>query len=224
MGRMEREQMKDKARTLLKSYKSDKSLRLKVSLAIGLVISFAFSFFEAVCGLIYHSWWFGTQSCYYCILALLRFFLIHYYWKSERNLEKEYRKAMQCGIMLLILTLPLIGKSILITHEDVARTYPGSLIYAVALYAFYAIISAGINLRRFLKQSSPVLLSCKILSFATALVSIYSLQSTMLVTFGDDALFTLRMNAITGSAVCLIIFILSLLMIFISVKKARALP
>ena len=82
--------------------------------------------------------------------------------------------------MLLILTVGLIGRIILITHDNLTASYSGHVVYGVAAYTFYAVISSIINLIKYKRIDSPILTACRILTTVSALVSLYSLQTALL--------------------------------------------
>lgn len=62
-----------------------------------------------------------------------------------------------CGIVLMILDWALAGMTILVVRKNSGFTYPGMLIYLMAMYTFYAVITAVRNVIRFRKYGSPVL-------------------------------------------------------------------
>ncbi|MFC1237989.1 hypothetical protein ACFGOO_00970 [Treponema vincentii] len=188
------------------AYRPNHALKVKVALYISLCINTAYYLFTAACGLLYHSWWFGTLAFYYGILGLERFFLAKTLWTKILNRETEYRKSGQCGFMLLILTVGLIGRIIFITHDNLTASYSGRIVYGVAAYTFYAVISSIINLIKHKRSNSPIFTACRILTAASALVSLYSLQTALLTQFKNDEAFKQRMNAITGTAICAVIF------------------
>lgn len=77
----------------------------------------------------------------------------------------------------------------------------------MALYTFYAVITAVINVVKFRKYGSPVMSAAKIINLTAALVSLLSLETAMLSQFGDpdDLVFRQYMTAITGAGVCAVV-------------------
>ena len=94
------------------------------------------------------------------------------------------------------------------------KKYPGVLIYAVAAYTFYKLIVAMRNVIMARKRDSALLSTLRNISYADALVSMLSLQTALFAAFGQDSeeLIPL-MNVLTGTAVCLMIFVLGILMV-----------
>lgn len=105
---------------------------------------------------------------------------------------------------------------------DRGYEYPGTLIYAMAAYSFYAIITATINVIKFRRHGSPILSAAKAISLVAALVSILSLETAMLAQFGgeDDPLSRKAMTGATGGGVCVIVLGMALFMI---IKASRQL-
>ena len=64
------------------------------------------------------------------------------------------------------------------------------------------------------KKHSPVVVAIKSVSFAASLVSMLSLQTAMFVSYGEKNGSAMQnmMNLITGSAVCLLLLALGLIM------------
>jgi uncharacterized membrane protein YfcA len=93
-------------------------------------------------------------------------------------------------------------------------TYPGLLIYAMAVYAFYAVITAVINVIRFRRQGSPIHSAAKVISLTAALVSMLSLETAMLAEFGaDQPEFRKIMTSISGGVVCTFVLAMAVYMI-----------
>jgi divalent metal cation (Fe/Co/Zn/Cd) transporter len=81
----------------------------------------------------------------------------------------------------------------------------------MALYAFTKVTLAIINLTKARRQRSSAESALRSISLADALVSIASLQRSMLVSFGEMTASEIRLfNILTGSGVCILVFILGL--------------
>lgn len=78
----------------------------------------------------------------------------------------------------------LIGIIVLVVHQNSGFEYPGFLIYAMALYAFYAAITTVMNVVKFRKYGSPIMSSAKVINLTAALVFMLSLETAMLAQFG----------------------------------------
>ena len=81
----------------------------------------------------------------------------------------------------------------------------------MSVYAFTKIAFATVNLVKSRKYASAKLVTLRNISFADACVSIFALQRSMLVSFGDMTERDIRIfNAVIGSVVCVIVFLLGL--------------
>lgn len=93
----------------------------------------------------------------------------------------------------------------MIIHKNETLYYPGSLIYVVALYDFYLIITAIINVFKYHNHKSPMLIASKCINLTVAMISMISLEAAMIYQFGDnDIAFKNMMIGITGFAVAII--------------------
>ena len=100
--------------------------------------------------------------------------------------------------------------------------YPWMIVYVAAIYTFYSVITAIINLVKYHRMDNPVLSAAKMLGFAGTLMSILTLQTVMLAEFGngnDD--FRQIMLTATGGSVSVIVFGMAIFMI-VRANKALA--
>ena len=113
--------------------------------------------------------------------------------------------------MLMVLSFSLVGTVILAFVKDRGTVFHLIAMLALAVYAFTKITLATIKWIRARKSTSVKMLALRNISFADAFVSIFSLQRSMLVSFEGMSEIEVRiMNVATGSAVCVIIFLLGL--------------
>lgn len=118
------------------------------------------------------------------------------------------------GILLLVLNLALSGVVLLTIAQDTAKRYSEIMVISIAAYTFYKIIMAVVNMIKVRKTKSPILITIRNIGTADALVSLLTLQATMLASFqNESSLDRNQMNAITGLAVCILIAILGISMI-----------
>ncbi|MCD8085748.1 MAG: hypothetical protein LUF28_05395 [Clostridiales bacterium] len=131
----------------------------------------------------------------------------------------QWRRCRTCGILLLLLNLILSGivVSAVVGHQG--SHYAGYLIYAMAAYTFYKVGIAVRNLARHRALRDPVLAASRATSFASALISMLSLEIATLLQFGTDEAFFRTMTVSTGTGVCVILSATALYMI-VSAQKA----
>ena len=129
---------------------------------------------------------------------------------------------MAAGILLLALNFALTGVILLTIAQDTARRYSEIVVISIATYTFYKIIMAVVNMVKVRKMQSPVLITIRNIGVADALVSMLTLQATMLASFqGKGGLDANRMNAITGMVVCVLILALGVSMIHYAFKNQK---
>ena len=92
-------------------------------------------------------------------------------------------------------------------------SYPGHIIYVVALYTFYNFIIAIINLIKYRKMDNPIFSAVKMISLSTACMSMFVLQSALISAFGNDMNYAFLMNSLTGTFVLLIVIGIAIYMI-----------
>lgn len=195
---------------LVERYFSEKIFRTEVSLYPSLIINLFYAGIKLFSGIYYNSVWFWTLAVYYILLAVMRFSLLYHVRKRERtetNRISELKICRSCGIILMLLDWALAGIIILVVRKNSGFEYPGTLIYAMALYTFYAVITAVINVIKFRKYNSPIAAVAKVINLTAALVSLLSLETAMLAQFGaaDDAAFRQIMSAATGAGVSILV-------------------
>ena len=169
-----------------------------------LLFNMAFAAYHTVFGVITHSWWLFTLGIYYAILSVVRFAVLQI--KKHSSFITKFT-----GIMLMLLSLPLVGTVILAIVRDRGIVMHEIVMIAMAAYYFAKITIAIINLIRSRKSASAKLITLKNISLADACVSIFALQRSMLVSFGDMSETNIRIfNAALGAGVCVIVFLLGL--------------
>lgn len=97
------------------------------------------------------------------------------------------------------------------------------LIYVMALYAFYATITAVRNVVKFRRYGSPVMSAAKVINLTAALVSMLSLETAMLTQFGaaDDPMFRQIMTASTGAGISILVLGMAVYMIVWSTRQLK---
>ena len=170
---------------------------------LSLAVNIAFGGYNIVIGCVTRSWWLLTIGVYYAVLSVVRYTVLRSK-KENTAFIKQFT-----GILLMVMTLPLIGTVVLATVQDRGTVYSKIVMITIAVYAFTKITLASVNLAKSRQSASLKVKTLRNISFADAFVSIFSLQRSMLVSFGELAEGTRRiMNIATGSAVCVIVFLL----------------
>ena len=208
---------------LVSRYLREDMFRAEAALYQGFFINLLYAGIKMFSGIYYRSIWFVTLAVYYILLAVMRASLLHYVRKGEKGKRSEWRRYRLCGIILLFMNVALSGIIVLVISMNSGFVYPGVLIYVMAMYAFYATITAVWNLVKFRKYGSPVMSAAKVIGLTAALVSMLSLETAMLTQFGsdDDQMFRQIMTASTGAGISIIVLGMAIFMIWHSTKQMK---
>jgi len=178
--------------------------RILKSALVTLSFNAVFSAYHIILGMMDRSWWLFTVGVYYVILSTARFAVI----VTKR--KNRYITAL-AGSLLILLSLPLAGTVILSFVRDRGTVFHEIVMISIATYSFTKITLAAVKLIKSRHSRSAKTVTLRNISFATALVSVFSLQRSMLVSFEGMSDMGIRiMNAATGSAVCILVFLLGL--------------
>lgn len=182
----------------------------KLSLLSSLIFNFLYGLFKFTMGLYYKSLWFITFAVYYLALWEIRLSLV----KNLQTKAPANNLIKKTGVILLLLNFVLMGIIILIYHQNKIIRYPGYLIYIIALYDFYLIIKAIINIFHYKNNLNPVIICSKCINLMVAMICIISLEVAMIYEFGNNDI-KLRniMIFISGFIVAIINSCISLYMI-----------
>lgn len=208
---------------LVGRYLREDMFRAETALYQGFFINILYAGIKMFSGILYKSVWFVTLAVYYILLAIMRASLLHYVRKGEKNKISEWKRYRLCGIILLLMNVALTGIVILVIHQNSGFEYPGVLIYVMAMYTFYATITAVRNVVKFRRYGSPVMSAAKVINLTAALVSMLSLETAMLTQFGaaDDPVFRQIMTASTGAGISMIVLGMAAFMIVRSTKQMK---
>lgn len=207
-------------------YLTDLPFKTRVSLYLSLGVNLLFVAMKLFFGVYYRSVWFGTLAVYYILLAVMRFLLLRHVNQNRigTDVYSELKRYRLCGIILLLMNSALSGVVILVVQKNEGFHYAGYLIYVVAMYAFYNFITAIRDVVKYRKYNSPVMSAAKAIKLATALVSMLSLETAMLMQFNieeDAEAFRQVMTGTTGGCVCVIVVAMAVIMIVKSTKQLK---
>lgn len=205
-----------------KRYLTDTPFRVRVSLNLSLIFNLAYAGYKLAAGIVYASAWFGAVAMYYMVLSIMRYSLLRHMRREEQDLYQEYLQYRYCGCLLFVLDFALVGVFFQIIHSGEGYSYPGHLIYVVAAYALYSLISSIVSLIEFRKLHRPAISAVKIIGFSAAMVSMFTLETALYASFGGDERIWRIIIRVTGVMICLIVFGLAVHMVIRSGKKLAA--
>lgn len=214
----------EKLKALRERYRTDIRFRTKVWLYLTSVINLLYIAMKLISEISFHSPWFIVLAIYYTLLAGMKLGLARQL--NAQNEAAELRCCRSCGFALLVMNQVLVGIVIFIVYENQSFAYPGMLIYAMAVYAFYAVITAVINMVKSRRHSNPVLSAAKAVDLVAAMVAILSLTTALLARFGEDEspVFRRAMTGFAGAFVCIVAFVMAGIMIIRANRKLKKMP
>ena len=209
-------------------WQDDTRLRVNVSLYGSLAWNALYGLFQLWLGFYHHTFWFYSLGAYYICLGVMRFFLVRHTSKYApgEKMQTELKKYRTCGCVFLVMNLALALIIFFMVYWN--RTFEHHMITAIAMatYTFTALTTAIVNVVRYRKYNSPVFSASKAISLAAALVSMLTLESTMLTTFSDGTMTATTqkwMLGATGGTISVLIVATAIYMIVVGTKKLKQL-
>lgn len=206
-------------------YMTDVAFKTHVSLYWSLAVNLLYVAVNMLSYYLYRSMWFVILAVYYGTLAIMRFLLLRFVdWdRIGENPVGEWKKTRICGCILLNVNFALSGAVLMILYLDRGFRYHGIMIYVMALYTFYMIIHAIVDIVKYRKHESPILVTAKVITLSAALVSMLSLETAMLSQFGGEMAAEDKwiMIAATGAFVSFAVLAMSVSMIRRSTLEIR---
>ena len=225
-GVIDRILMTVKRSALCARFLEDYTFRTILTTMPAFLINMAYTVYNGVIGIMNRSEWFITMAVYYSLLGIMRYRAVSTGRKISRMEDPQQIERRQLsvirtdGILLMVLNLALSGVVLLTIAQETAKTYSEIMMISIAAYTFYKITMAVINMIKVRKMQSPILIVIRNIGAADALVSMLTLQATMLASFKEtSSLDANRMNGITGLAVCILISALGVSMICYAAKR-----
>lgn len=178
---------------------------------ISLVINFLYAAGNCIIGFVTHSWWFVTVGAYYTVLTATRFSVLSIKRKANVDFDIDFFAKRITGILLIVLSFCLIGVNILAVIKERGTKFHEIIMISIATYTFTKVTVAIIGLVKSKRQKSPITTTIRNISFADAVVSIYTLQRSMLVSFPGMAPAEIQLfNILTGTAIWIIVLFLGI--------------
>lgn len=210
----------------IRIWTDDVRLRTNVSLYGSFIWNIAYAVFQLCLGLYHTSFWFYSMAVYYLCLAAMRFVLVRHTsrHKPGEKMRDEFIRYRTCGIVFLLLNLILSLMVFFMVYWNKTFHHHEITTIAMATYTFIAFTIAIVNIVKYRKYQSPVFSASKAISLAAACVSMITLTSTMLTTFGegtDNIQFRRIMLGSLGGAVSAFIIIMAIYMIVKANKEMK---
>jgi len=206
----------------------DERLRVRIELYASLVWNTAYAALQLWLGFVHGSFWFYSLAGYYIFLAVMRFFLLRHtsVYRAGERMALELKKYRACGWIFLVMNLALSLMVFFMVYWNRTFNHHEITTIMMAAYTFTAMAVAIVNVIKYRKYNSPVYSASKAISLAAALVSMLTLESTMLTTFGGETLDALSRRlflAISGGVVSAFVVAMAAYMIIKGNKRLKEL-
>lgn len=206
-------------------YFTDKCIQFDSSIYFSILLNVGYAVVNFIAGLFENSVWLFSVAVYYFTLTLLRLFiLIKYHRMNKIKSNKrvfELRVYRTTGIVMFFVSAVMSGMTVQMIRENVATTHSDTVTIAMAAFTFSFFAIAIANLQKYRKTHEPIISASKMLNFACALMSIFTLQTSMMSAFNEDEQFRVNMNIATGSAVFVLVIGLAIYMIMRANKMIK---
>ena len=158
----------------------------------------------------------------------MRFFLVRYTRRhaAGEKMIREYKRYRACGWVFLVMNLALAVIVFFMVYWGRTFEHHEVTTIAIAAYTFTTLTVAIVNVIRYRKYNSPVYSASKVVSLASACVSMLTLESTMLTTFGGDTMDAVSQRmllGISGGVIVVFITVLAIYMICHGSKNIKQL-
>ncbi len=212
------------AKPLLCALKKDSIMRIFLSSAVSFIATMTFFAYNFVMGILLRSVWNFSISFYYLLLVLLRAFILFNEKKwvtlaARERAAKRIRLFNSICRMLIFVDIALIVpiSLLVLSQRSVAiGTIPA---IATAAYTTYKVIFSVVNYKKARKHENLSVYGLKIIHLKDAIVSVLTLQNTMVMVFGTGSSM-LPLTASTSAAMLIGMVILTLLLL----HRGRKLP
>ncbi len=206
-------------------YSTDRHFRIKLSLMITLALNSIYTIFQLGLGIANNSAWYYSLSGYYFLLALMRLALLNHTlkYKAGEKMFKEQLIYRLCGILLMLMTAALTVITIYVAVNSQASEKNYIIPISMAAFTFTSLTLAILNVIKYRKYNSPVWSASKALSFVSALVSMLTLEDSMLASFGEGNGDDFRQTVVgsTGAGIFAVVIAIAIFMIVHSTKNIK---
>lgn len=201
----------------LQIIKSNYELRSFLTSSFSFIINIAFFVYNLILGIIYNSIWNWSISIYFALLIMLRSIIIF----KEKNFSK-------CNIVNLKQKRLLLFKIVCwcFILMDVSLIVPISLMVlskrivdigmipaiAIATYTTYKVTLAIINYLKKKSKINPSIRALRLITLKDALVSVLTLQNTLIMVFGDGRSM-MTLTSITSAGMLVLMITITIIII-----------
>lgn len=218
--------MNDSFKRYAERWKKDFNFKTLINAAGSFFITTAFALYNGFLGIYYRSVWNGCICVYYILLAVTRGIIPITEKKNLSRAEKadayRNRTFKITSVVILLMNLALaVPISLMVLNS---RPVNMGLIPAIAMAAYttYKVVIASVNIKRMKRSSNILVRELRTINFIDALVSVLTLQNTLIIvnrTEETGDMFVL--TAVSSAAIYLVILALSVWRIVKELKLSK---
>ena len=197
-------------KNFIEYFLKNKKARTEIMLRLGLIINVGYAGYNLVTGFLYRSVWFGAVAVYYVMLCTIKFFLLRRGFETKRSKLRALRDMQISGVMLIVLNLTISMLIYRMIVTDSVHLYGGSVITMAAGYTVFRIVAVIVDWWNTRGSFDPILFTAKGLSFSVALMSLFSLQTSLLDRFMASGILRQGLNTLSGSAVTVTVLVIGI--------------
>ena len=177
---------KNAEKKYIERFKNDYAFRTFFFSAVSLITGAAYAAYNLFLGLAYSSAWNTGIAAYYLSLFCIRFFILSAEIKyDEPQKEKARKRLFRVQSALLFATdISLIAPITLMALQKKEVNFSSVHAITIAAYTTYKIVMSAINFSKAKKNGNLSVKMLRNVNLVDALVSVLSLQYTLVMTFG----------------------------------------
>ena len=210
--------MKEKINNFITTIFNKKELIVSIS---SLFISFLYTIYNMIIGIINSSIFNGIISIYYLLLTICNSILIYRIYRTKKS-EKPYKiMYIFIYVILFLLTISFIGPAILLLLND--NIFFLDTIYSIvcALFTTISMTFSIINYIKARKEDNENIKLLRLCNLISSLLSIIILQNILILSNGELNNDMLILSIFTTCVIILFIIILIIIKFIFYIKKNR---
>ena len=188
----------------LVSLREDYHFRTVYTTMISALITFGFTVFNGVIGVLYRSVWNISICIYYVLLAVVRRIIVRSQRKTvDKNQDKEIIKKTYVVtlIILILIDVALVVPIALMVIG--ARNYTYGMIPAISMAAYttYRMTMSIIHYFKSKRNENRFIRVIRTINLQDTLVSVLTLQNALIIANGDDMASMMRLTMWTSAGI-----------------------
>lgn len=196
-----------KVSKLISIYIKDKTVRLNISIFLGLILNVFYIVLNLIFGIIYRNIWLVTVAAYYSIIVFLRYLVIS---DSENETRASLENSKNAGFILILLGVPTTGIIIYTVIGQVSREYISVFFIFLAFHSVFSIVRSLVAFFDKRKCQSVIKRAAHSVRLSGALMSLFNFQTAFLTMLTISQSVRNLLNFITGSIVSVAVFIVAI--------------